>query len=298
MFSSIKTVVFVLLCLRAATPVSLQAADTGGPFARTVHAGDIDIACQVIGAGHPIVMIMGYGGSMDLWSPRLLQLLSASHQVVIFDNRGMGRSTESNREYSIPLFAEDTLGLMNALGIDTATVLGWSLGTEIAQELTLTHANRVEKLILIAGTPGGKENIAASAEAVQRFSDNSGTGFQRGMRLIGLLFPQDWLWNHPFFPSYFPIGAKMNPQERTSRQLAAMTGWNGCYARLGQISSPTLIITGDSDVVVPPENSLLLATRIHDSRLVRIPGGGHGVIFQFPDLIVAEINAFLEDAEY
>ena len=298
MFSPWKVAGFLLLCLSAAAPVSLQAADTGAPLTKIVHVGDIDIACQVIGAGHPIVMIMGYGGSMDFWCPRLLQLLSASHQLVIFDNRGMGRSTESDREYSIPLFAEDTLGLMDALGIDTATVLGWSLGTEIAQELVLTHADRVEKLILISGTPGGKEKIEPSAEVMRRFSDNSGTGFERGMRLIGLLFPQDWLRNHPYFPSYFPIGAKMNPQERTARQLHAMTSWSGCYTRLGQIVSPTLIITGDSDVVVPPENSLLLASGIHDSRLIRIPGGGHGVIFQFPDRIVEEVNAFLEDAEY
>jgi pimeloyl-ACP methyl ester carboxylesterase len=290
-------VVLGLLCLSVAAPV-LSYADNGVPTTGTVHVNDIDIAYKCLGSGDPLVMIMGYGGSMDLWSPRLLQLLSASHRVYVFDNRGMGRSTSTDREYSVALFAEDTLGLMDALGIERAAVLGWSLGTEIAQELAIDHPNKVRKLVLISGTPGGKEKVAPNPKVMEQLGDSSGTALEKGLRLIGLLFPQGWLMSHPFLPSYFPIGASMNPPERTRRQLSAMTSWDGSYARLGQIQSPTLIITGDSDVVVPPENSVLLAGGIRDSWLVRIPGGGHGVIFQYPEQIASDISVFLKDTEY
>jgi len=295
-FSLLGTLVLGLLCLSAGAPAFSQAADKGEPPMKTVHVADIDIACMDFGAGDPILMIMGYGGSMDFWSPRLLKLLSASHRVILFDNRGMGHSTSSDQEYSIPLFAEDTLGLMNALSVERATVLAWSLGTEIALELAITHPTRVANLVLISGNPGGKEKIDPDAEVLQRFADDSGTALDRGLRLIRLLFPLEWLLTHPFIPSYFPTNAKMNPTERTRRQLFAMTSWEGSYNRLGQITSPALIIAGDADVLVPPGNSVLLANAIHSSRLIRIPGGGHGVTFQYPDRIADEIAAFLKDA--
>ena len=286
-------VVLVLACLSAAAPVATHSADKDFPLSRIVRVDDIDVACQVFGAGDPLVMIMGYGGSMDLWSPRLLQLLSAAHRVLVFDNRGMGRSTSSSKEYSVAVFAEDTLGLMNALEIDTATVLAWSLGTEIALELTLTHPERVKELVLISGTPGGAERIQPAPEVARFFTGPSGTALEWGFHFIGLLFPQEWLMGHPFVWTYFPVRATMNPPERTARQYAALTSWDGCFARLGQISCPALIIAGDEDVVAPPGNSLLLAEGIHASRLVRIPGGGHGVMFQYPDRIAREIAAFL-----
>lgn len=287
MLRSHGILVLLLLGLCAAGPV----------FSETVHVNDIDMAWQDFGSGDPILMIMGYGGSMDLWSPRLIKLLSASHHVIVFDNRGMGGSTSTDEQYSIPLFARDTLGLLDALSVDKATILAWSLGTEIALELTLTNPTRVANLVLISGTPGGREKIDPDPEIMLKLADHSGSVMDRGMRLIGLLFPLDWLVFHPFISSYFPTNAKMNPPERTSRQLAAMTDWEGCYDRLGEIPAPTLVIVGDADTVVPPANSLLLAKAIPSSRLVRLPGGGHGVIFQYPDRISDEIASFLKGTE-
>lgn len=286
-----EIVAFVLFCLTAAVPVPTRAADRDASPVRTVRIGDIDVAFRIFGAGDPLVMIMGYGGSMDLWSPRLLQLLSATNRVVIFDNRGMGRSSSSDREYSVPLFSEDTLGLMKALEIDSATVLAWSLGTEIALELALSQPQRVEKLILISGTPGGRERVPPSPEVERFFESTSGSGLDWGLHFIGLLFPQQWLVTHPFVWTYFPVNATMNPPERTARQYSALTRWEGCFPRLAHISSPTLIVTGDEDAVVPPGNSLLLAAGIPAARLVRIPDGGHGVMYQYPDRVAAEIAA-------
>ena len=171
---------FLLICLSSVSTVSLQAADTVTPLVKTIRVGDIDIAYQDLGSGDPLVMIMGYGGSMDLWSPRLLQLLTASHRVLVFDNRGMGRTTSSDAEYSISQFAQDTLGLMDSLCIDEAIVLGWSMGAEIAQEVAILHPERVRRLILISGGPGGKEQIRAGprdhAAAGRHFRKFPGAG--------------------------------------------------------------------------------------------------------------------------
>ncbi len=286
-----------LVLAQAAAPVYPQASGAASPSVRTVHVNDIDIACQAFGSGSPLLMIMGYGGSMDFWSPRLLKLLSLSHRVVVFDNRGMGRSTSSEREYTVPLFAEDTWGLIEALDVKPATVVAWSLGTEIALELAITHAASVRRLVLISGTTGGPQKIEPSPDVMRVFVDTSGSGLEWGLRLIWVLFPHAWLVTHPIISSYFPVNAAMNPPERTGRQFLALTRWEGCYAQLGLVKAPTLVMTGDEDVVVPPQNSVLLARGIPSARLVRIPGAGHGVIFQDPDRVVDEITAFLSATE-
>ncbi|HUI69013.1 MAG TPA: alpha/beta hydrolase [Spirochaetia bacterium] len=289
--------VFVLVCFSTAIPVLAQTTDNDTLPTKTVTVGDIDVAYQDFGKGEPLVMIMGYGGSMDLWSPRLLQLLSDQYHVYVFDNRGMGHSTSSPTEYSIPLFAEDTLGLMDVCGIEKAYVLGWSMGAEIAQELAISQPDRVEGLVLIAGSPGGKEQIAPNPEILRQLTDTSGNSLQRGLRLIGLLFPQDWMKIHPTIWSYFPINATMNPSERSMRQLHAMMEWEGSYARLDKIEVPTLVICGNEDVVFAPQNSILLAAGIRNARLVQIPDGGQGVIFQYPDLVADEMASFFKKTE-
>jgi len=273
-------------------PLLLQAgSDNPQPFS-TVHVNDIDIAYHDFGAGDPIVMIMGYGGAMDLWSPRLLRILSASHHLFIFDNRGVGHSTSSDMEYSIPLFAADTLGLMDACGIDKAAVLGWSMGAEIALQLAISHPDRVGSLILISASPGGREQVVPDADVLRRLTDTSGGFLARGLRLISLLFPSGWLNAHPAVWSYFPVNATVSPPQRTRRQLKAMEDWGGAASRLCEILCPTLIITGNQDVVFPAQNSVLLAAGINGSQLIQFPEGGHGVMFQYPDKIAEEIDAF------
>lgn len=281
----------ITLFLCAAWPLLPWAWSDPQPFT-TVPVGDIEIACQDLGVGDTIVMIMGYGGSMDLWSPRLLHILSASHHLLIFDNRGMGHSTSSDAEYSIPLFAADTLGLMDDRGIDKAVILGWSMGAEVALELAIAHPDRVTSLILISGSPGGPQQVLPDPEVLRRLTDTSGGPWARGLRLLGLLFPEAWLNGHPAVWNYFPVNATMNPRERTLRQLKAIEDWEGVALHLAEIQCPTLIITGNQDIVFPTRNSALLASGIHDSRLIQFPDGGHGVMFQYPDQIGKAINAF------
>jgi pimeloyl-ACP methyl ester carboxylesterase len=260
---------------------------------KTVPVGDIEIAYQDFGTGDPLVMIMGYGGSMDLWSPRLLQLLGQSHHVFIFDNRGMGHSTASEDEYSIPLFALDTLGFMDACGIQKATVLGWSMGAEVSQELEITYPDRVQSLVLISPSVGGKEQIPPDDDVLKKLGDTSGGPLIRGLRLLHLLFPNEWLNAHAAVWNYFPVNATMNPHESSLRQLKAIMDWAGSASRLHEIKCPTLIITGKEDIVFPTGNSTLLAAGIDGSRLVQFPDAGHGVMYQYTEKVAKEIDAFI-----
>ncbi len=171
---------------------------------KKVTADDIEVAYKDFGEGEPLILITGYGATMDLWPPGLLSNLSSRHRVIIFDNRGMGHTTTSGEPFSIELFADDTAGLMDALNISRADVLGWSMGADIAQELALRHPGKVGRLILYAGTCGGNESVPASPAVLEQLTNTSGSAREQGERLFALLFPAGWLREHPDSRTYFP----------------------------------------------------------------------------------------------
>lgn len=260
---------------------------------KTVPVGDITIAYKEIGSGEPLIMIMGYSGAMDLWDPRLVNLLAKHYRVIVFDNRGMGNTTSSDKQYTIRLFTDDTAGLMDALGIKKAHVMGWSMGTNIAQELTLDYPEKVDKLILYAGDTGGKEALPPSPQVIAVLENTTGNEREQGERLFLELFPPAWLKENPDPSTYFPKITSMSPAGNVRRQAAAMMTWNGSYSRLPQMKQPLLLITGDRDVLTPPGNSLIIAQNVPHSWIVRIRGGGHGVMYQYPDAIAGIVESFL-----
>ena len=258
-----------------------------------VAVGDIEIAYQIFGEGEPLLLIMGFSGTMDLWAPEMLKELASKYQIIIFDNLGMGKTTDSDKEFTIELFADDVRGLLNALGIERAHVLGWSLGTYIAQELTLRYPDRVEKLILYAGDCGGKEAIYPGPEIMDALGDTSASSRERGERLLATLFPQKWLKEHPDPRTYFPEVTETSSPENIKRQYQAWQNWNGSYSRLAKITQPTLLITGAEDVNTPWQNSLMLIDLIPGAWLVQLEGGGHGVMYQYPRKFSRIVLTFL-----
>jgi pimeloyl-ACP methyl ester carboxylesterase len=260
---------------------------------KTVPVGDITIAYKEIGSGEPLILIMGYSGTMDLWDTRLVNGLAKQYRVIVFDNRGMGHSTSSDREYTIRLFANDTAGLMDALGIKKAHVMGWSMGTFVAQELTLSYPEKVDKLILYAGTPGGKEALPPAPRDIAALTNMTGTDRERGERLFGELFPPAWLKENPDPSKYFPRVTEMSPADNVRRQDAAILAWNGTWSRLPSLNQPLLLIAGVQDVIAPPGNSLLIAQQVPQTWVVRIRGGGHGLMYQYPDEVAGIVLTFL-----
>jgi pimeloyl-ACP methyl ester carboxylesterase len=257
------------------------------------EVGDINIDYRISGTGYPLVMIMGYSGTMDMWDPNVLRILASRYKVVTFDNRGMGGTDAGDRRFTMEQFADDTAGLMDALGIQKAHVLGWSMGTNIAQELALRHPEKVNKLILYAADCG-TDVVPIAPDVLEKLRDTSGTPRERGKRLVFLLFSMNWLKNNvAYVKKLFSRPMKSASPENIKRQYSAMENWKGSCDRLDQINCPTLLITGTEDVLTPPENSPMMAKKIPGAKLVTFENGGHGIMYQYPDRFSRAVIDFL-----
>jgi pimeloyl-ACP methyl ester carboxylesterase len=261
---------------------------------RTVRVDDIEVAYRDFGQGEPLLLIIGYGSTMDLWPAGILSNLSLKNRVIVYDNRGMGYTTASDKPFSVELFADDAAGLMDALNISRADVLGWSMGADVAQELALRHPGKVDRLILYAGSCGGNESVPAAPDVLEKLTNTSGSAREQGERLFPLLFPAGWLRDHPDSRTYFPVPTETSPPESLVRQTGAISSWNGTYSRLPGIRSPTLILTGTEDVISVPVNAYILGGRIPGAWVIQVPGGGHGLMYQYPDAFERIITFFLE----
>jgi pimeloyl-ACP methyl ester carboxylesterase len=118
-----------------------------------------------------------------------------------------------------------------------------------------------------------------SSQVLSDLSNTSGSPEERGMRLLNLLFPKDWLSRQPAFYKWFPLPKETSRPENMRRQVQAIATWLGACDRLGSIKSPVLVVTGREDVIAPPENAFILAQRINVSWLVQFEGAGHGLMY-------------------
>jgi len=261
---------------------------------RLIRVGDIKIDYRIYNDGYPLVMIMGSGSTMKLWEPGLIRTLSPFFKLIVFDNRGMGNTEVGQHPFTIEQFADDTAGLMDALGIQQAHVLGWSMGTLIAEEVALRHPDKVNKLVLYAAHCKA-DLFPPTPEVMQKLTDRSGTPAEQGMRFISLLFAPDWPQSHRgrlkeiFFR---PLGK--TPVKNVAKQAMAIGTWKGCCERLDQITNPTLVIAGADDVLVPPQNAPYIADKIPKAQLVLYENSGHGLMFQYPDRFSGKVIEFLK----
>jgi len=276
-----------------------------------VRVGDIDIAYKMIGKGEPIMLISGLGGGMNGWEPSTLEELSSSnHTVIVFDNRGVGNTTIGTKPFSIQQFANDTAGLMDGLKLQKADVLGYSMGSFVAQQLTLTHPEKVNRLILHGASCGGKEGVPPSPEVVElgkkyanSIANNVPIEQQELKSALSVAFGPTWMKLHPDFLDTIPTNTEdmllsgITPNAYVQQFTAVLnwysSDWSGVCSQLPSISKPTLIITGTEDVSVPAANSLILAQKIPGAWLVQIQGAGHVLMSQYPDEFNKVLQTFL-----
>jgi pimeloyl-ACP methyl ester carboxylesterase len=262
-----------------------------------VTVGDINIAYKQLGKSNakPIILITGLGATLDMWSPLLLeQLTSSNYSVTIFDNRGTRNTTAGTKQFSISQFAKDTAGLLDALKIAKADVLGWSLGSYIAQELTLTNPDKVSNLILYASGCGGQDATPTSPKIIQTISNTSMSIQQRIEKLLPFLFPTKWFKANPDYLNYLSIPKESISAQIIRQQLEAVANWTGTCNTISNITQPTLVIVGTEDA--PLQDALMLASRIPGSWIVQIRGAGHGLMYQYPSEFNRVIITFLENS--
>jgi pimeloyl-ACP methyl ester carboxylesterase len=171
---------------------------------KKVQVGDIEIAYKMLGKGDPILLVSGASADMNAWDPSTIRDLSSNHTVIVFDNRGVGNTTIGSKPYTIEQLATATAGLLDALKIPKANVLGLSQGSSIAQQVTITYPEKVNRLILVASNCGGKdlipkplEFLKLQSEIVDKISNNVSISQEEIKSLISASLGSGWIRLHP-----------------------------------------------------------------------------------------------------
>jgi pimeloyl-ACP methyl ester carboxylesterase len=262
-----------------------------------VKVRDIDVYYEVYGDGFPLVMITGLSANTHWWDPRLIQETAKRYKTVIFDNRGAGRTDKPKTAYTVEMFANDTAVLMDALNIERAHILGISLGGMIAQEFTLNHPERVERLILCSTTCGGSNSVPPSPEVLgMLMKPREGMSDEAVARnWISLLFTEDFVENNGFLMGVVSQQLLKDPipPDAYQRQMQAILNFN-TYEKLPEIKAPTLVMHGKKDILVPPENSKIIADRIPCAKLLHFENSGHALFSQEPENVNHALLEFLK----
>ncbi len=244
-----------------------------------VKVGDINMYYEIHGQGEPLVMICGASSTTDAYS-MLIPTYSAEYKLILFDNRGAGKTDKPDIPYTIRMIAGDMAGLLSAIGIESVYVYGPSMGGVIAQEFALRYPQRVKKLVLINTTCGNRHGIPLTpSKRFNRELRSMMTPEEVGEETLRLCVTDDYIERHPDI-------AKMLKEDMTRnsglsyamfRQAEAIQEYDS-YDRLNQISAPTLILAGDADRAVPFGNSKILAAKIKGAELVIFKNAGHVLI--------------------
>jgi 3-oxoadipate enol-lactonase len=246
--------------------------------------GAVELYWESSGVGPPVLLIAGQGMTLDAWW-RTAATLADSFRVLTFDNRDVGRSSRLPWPYGLPQMVDDAVAVLDAAGAVRAHVYGISLGGMIAQELALRHPHRVGALVLGATTPGGPESVLARPEPL--------TFFVRA----GAMAPEEAEW--AAVPYNYSVRTRRRHGDRIAadiarriqhqtdslaylHQVAAAAG-HSATSRLGRLQAHTLIVHGQEDLIVPPENAHHLARVIPDAELKIWPNAGHLYITDEPE---------------
>ena len=278
--------------------------------AKKVHVGDIDIAYKMLGKGDPILLFNGASDGMDAWDPSFPRILSSNHTVIAFDSRGLGNTTSGSKPYTYQQLANDSAGLLDALKIPKADVMGYSLGSYIAEQLAITYPDKVKSLVLIGSSCGGKDHTPKPPEFIKLQSEivnqslNNVTISQEEMKeLVVASLGSGWIRLHPESLENIPTwkqakpGASpdaMNNQNNVGKHWEDNPNWTGACDELAKTARPTLVITGTDDNMYQPHvNSLKIVEKIPGAWLVQIKNAGHAVTDQYPEEIGKILNTFL-----
>lgn len=260
-----------------------------------VRIHDIDLYYEIHGEGKQLLMIAGFSCDCLLWNPILTEL-SKHFQVIIFDNRGVGRSSAPDLPYSIKQMAEDTFGLINHLKLDKPHLLGHSMGGAIAQHLAYQHAEKFDQLILC--NTFCKLNFAAclvEKNVLQMLQNNIPISL-----IVDTVIP--WLYSSNFLKQSnnlefirYLLTNPAHPQSVVGfkRQLEALTTFDST-AWVENIKTKTLIINGGEDLICL-QNFMTLNEKIQHSQVFHFPHSGHVPFVEEKTLFTEQILQFLKN---
>ncbi len=269
---------------------------------QVVQVDGLDTAWAQVGwsSGRALLLLNGTGSPMSEWDPALLGALAdRGLRVVVYDYPGLGQSAALPGRLDFDRLAEHAAGLMAALDLGRADVLGWSMGGFVAQRLVVRRPEAVRALVLAGTNPGGSRAVLGPRWVQQADSDPDAavatyvrTNYPPGSRSLGWAFVNrvrvaQQTGAYP--PSRVPASTYRAMVEAEDPWLAS----DANLADLRGVGSPVLVVTGDRDVVTPPANSRVLAAVIPGARLMLWPHAGHSFLFQEPSAVATEVAGFL-----
>lgn len=264
-----------------------------------VRANGIEIYFEEHGSGEPLLLIMGWGGNAATWQPQLPGL-AEHHRLIVFDNRGAGRSSAPDEPYTIRQMAGDALALLDELDVQQAHVFGISMGGMMAQELTLEHPERVTSLVLGCTSPGGDKaagaaQLHADISTFRETVGDDGPDLEWFAEFLRRLWTNEALAKSaPRLQDFVFSIIRFPPAPHGMRRQAEAIARHDAFDRLHEISVPTLVTTGDEDTLIHPENSELLAQLIPEAELRIFEGLRHAFHLEEPDLVNAIIIEFIQ----
>jgi 3-oxoadipate enol-lactonase len=242
------------------------------------------------GEGAPILLIMGLGWPSASWY-RTRPILNEHYRTIAFDNRGVGQSGVPPGPYSMAQMAGDAAAVLKAASVNTAHVLGVSMGGMIAQEFALQYPQKVRSLMLGCTAAGGPNAVQASPEIIEVLMSRGYDAVAFAAAINPFIYDE----RTPQARRDEDLAARRNwfpTPEGYFAQLQAIIGWEA-YSRISQIQAPTLILHGEKDRLVPPENAKLIAERISGAKLVMIPRASHIFNTDQPEVAHRAILEFL-----
>jgi pimeloyl-ACP methyl ester carboxylesterase len=271
---------------------------------KTIEVGDIKMAYYIRGQGKPLLMINGYLSTMSLWDPALLEELAKNYQLILFDNRGAGLSTDTKQDNTtMEQMADDTAGLIKNLGYEKVNILAWSMGARIGQQLLIRHPSSVDKAILCSANPGGKAADKTSPDVESKLNNPNTPKMDK----IGLVFTNDEAGKlaakdclhrlkQAVATKTIPDDFEVSKETTLRQNRARTTLWdnnNANYTDLKNIKNPVLLTDGRYDIVDLPRNSVIIANQIPYAWTAFL-GGGHAFLFQEHKQFADLVHAFLE----
>ena len=236
------------------------------------------------GEGEPLLLIQGLSGNHLHWGDDFLGLLRPHFETIVYDHRGIGHSAQVDGPFTIPDLADDAAGLLDALDIDSAHVMGISMGGMTAQELALRHPQRIRTLTLGCTYCGGEDNALGDPAVLQRLAELMMSGQVDEAMRYG--FEVNVSPEYASEPANFELVKRIAAELPASLEIlmlqvqAIMS--HDTSDRLGQIEAPTLVIHGTVDQMLPVSNAHAIAARIPGSRLEILEGIGHAFWWERP----------------
>ena len=257
-----------------------------------VSVNGLQLYYEIEGVGAPVVLIPGFAAGRWIWFKQTAEL-SRQFRVILFDPRGVSASDKPEGSQTIGLLADDVAHLLDAIGIDSAHIVGASFGGFVAQEFALKYPGMTRKLVLCCTSFGGPRHVVPAPETLMALASTKGLNTEERMRENLLLaFTPEYVRTQVAEVDHVVHLRATNevPEHIYSTQLQAAMSFN-TESRLGQIAAPTLVLSGDADVIVPVQNSRNLAARIPGARLQIVAGGSHTFFIEQ----AAEFNRIITD---